>query len=45
MISKLENILKSEPKEIKKQRELFSKLYITNYAFTKARFYAYLEKV
>jgi hypothetical protein len=44
MIDKLEKALNSEAQEIKDGRELFSKLYITDFALAKARAYACLAK-
>lgn len=44
MIDKLEKALNSDAQEIRNNRELFSKLYITDFALAKARAYAGLAK-
>jgi len=44
MIGKLEKVLDGEAKELEKQRELFSRVYVTEFALEKARVYASLAK-
>ena len=43
-LDKLEMALASEPEEIKQEKELFSRLYVTSYTLEKARAYAKLAK-
>lgn len=44
VLDKLEMALASEPEEIKQEKELFSRLYVTSYTLEKARAYARLAK-